>query len=245
MIPDSIRIGTAMLFLGDCRELLPLVSRPSHVLIADPPYGLANDPRSNANGRSRLTARDTDFEPIAGDDAPFDPEHLRGFERVVLWGANHFGHLLPPASRWLVWDKREGTGSDDGADCELAWTNLRGPARVHRQLWRGLMRRGEENVAAGGAKLHPHQKPIKLMDWCLQQARVAAGDTVVDPYTGSGTLGVACLRRGIEYVGIEIDPTHYKVAVERLQTEVARLAAQPELFPRAPAGPRITQGAMA
>ncbi len=233
MIPDTIRIGSAMLYLGDCRELLPLVSRAQHVLITDPPYGVANDPRSNAKGRSRLAVRDIDFVPIIGDDEPFDPSHLLGYERVVLWGANNFGHLLPPASRWLVWDKREGTGSDDGADCELAWSNLRGPARMHRQLWRGLMRRGEENIARGGVKLHPHQKPVGLMDWCLEQAGVRPGDTVVDPYAGSGTLGVACMRRGIEYVGIEIDPAHYTVAVERLQVEAQRVESQPELFPRA------------
>ena len=92
---DSIRVGRAMVYLGDCRELLPLVSRDWMIAITDPPYGVGNDPCSNGKGRARLTARDADFVPIVGDEMAFDPSHLLGYQRVVLWGANHYADKLP------------------------------------------------------------------------------------------------------------------------------------------------------
>src|SRR4051794_38736576 len=156
------RVGTATLYLADCvavRHLLP----PADAVVSDPPYGigLKTDNRDRA-GRSLggTVTRAEAFAPIVGDSGPFDPSPWLGYPSVVLWGANHYAHMLPAASKWLVWDKREGTTPDDNADVELAWTNLGGPARMHRQLWRGICRRGEENVAKNGKKLHPAQKPV-------------------------------------------------------------------------------------
>lgn len=90
---------------------------------------------------------------------------------------------------------------------------------MHRQLWRGICRRGEENVSKGAKKLHPNQKPAALMDWCLDQAKVGAGDTVLDTHMGSGTTGLVCMRRGVRFFGCEIDPVHYETAVARLKAE--------------------------
>jgi DNA modification methylase len=91
---------------------------------------------------------------------------------------------------------------------------------MHRQLWRGICRRGEENVSRGAKKLHPNQKPVALMDWCLQQAGVGADALVVDTHMGSGTTALACLRRGVRFVGMEIDPLHFATTVDRLRKEL-------------------------
>ena len=115
-----------------------------------------------------------------------------------------------------MWDKREQTTPDDGADVEMAWTNLKGVPRMHRQLWRGICRRGEENISRGARKLHPNQKPVALMNWCIDQVQARS---VIDTHMGSGTTGVACLRRGIPFIGIEIDPIHYQTALHRLNEE--------------------------
>jgi site-specific DNA-methyltransferase (adenine-specific)/modification methylase len=127
---------------------------------------------------------------------------------------------------------------DDNADCEMAWTNLPGVARVHQQLWKGICRGGEENIAIGGSKLHPHQKPVALMDFCLERCSLSAGDVVLDPFMGSGSCAVAAIRRGAAYVGIEIDEGYFDIACRRIEAAYA----QPRLFAEPP--PRPTQEAL-
>lgn len=210
-----VTVGCCTLYCADYRDVLPNLDGIAAV-IADPPYG--NDYRQKRS-RDRLVRPDSVHAPIIGNAEPFDPLPLLSAAPVViLWGANYYADKLPANGKWLVWDKREGTTPDDGADVEMAWTNLRGVPRMHRQLWRGICRRGEENVSRGQRKLHPNQKPVALMDWCIEQAAITAG-VVVDTHMGSGTTGLACLRRGVDFVGIEIDPAHFQTAVDRLRAE--------------------------
>lgn len=215
------------IYHGDCREILPSVS--CDLLLADPPYGV---PSLFYGGCGRSHSRLPGAGPAAngyrvkvaramvGNEAPFDPAHLLGFEKAILWGANHYADKLPSASRWLAWDKREGQTSDTGADCELAWTNLGGPARLFRHLWRGMVKRGVEN---GAARLHPTQKPEALMVWCIAVSGIAAGMTVCDPYMGSGTALVAAKRGNHRAIGIEIDERYCEIAATRLQQEALPL----------------------
>ena len=157
-----------------------------------------------------------DFAPVYGDDKPFDPAPWLLIAPVcILWGANHYSGRLPGTPHWLVWDKREGTGSDDNADCEIAWTNLRGPARMHRQLWRGICRRGEENISGGAWRVHPTQKPIELMRWCIAQA--GNPEMILDPYMGAGSTGVAAMQAGRKFIGIEIERKYFDIACERIE----------------------------
>lgn len=219
LLGDAMRsdtVGICTLYLADYRQVLPLLHGVTAV-VADPPYG--NDYRQKRS-RDKLVRPDTTHAAIVGNAEPFDPRPLLQLApTVILWGANYYADKLPPNGKWLVWDKRENTTPDDGADVEMAWTNLRGVPRMHRQLWRGICRRGEENVSKGAKKLHPNQKPAALMDWCIDQAKVGAGDTVLDTHMGSGTTGLVCLRRGVRFIGCEIDPTHYETAVARLKAE--------------------------
>src|SRR5690606_4462774 len=94
--------------------------------------------------------------------------------------------------------------------------NLPGPARLHSQLWRGIARRGEENVSRE-ARQHPTQKPVALMSWCLQLCKLKPGATVLDPYMGSGTPSVAAVRAGYRFIGVEIEPRHFESACERIE----------------------------
>ena len=211
-------VGSCTLVLADYTTVLSTV-RDITTIVADPPYG--NDYRQKRS-RDKLVKVDFEHAPIVGNATPFDPSLLLDAAPVVvLWGANYYADRLPANGKWLVWDKREQTTPDDGADLEMAWTNLKGVPRMHRQLWRGICRRGEENISRGSRKLHPNQKPVALMDWCLDQAGVPQEGHVVDTHMGSGTTGLACLRRGIRFTGIELDPTHYEVAVSRLRAALA------------------------
>ena len=216
--PHLERIGNAELWLGDCREVLPTLSGFDAV-VTDPPYGIGfGHSRSRANRASQLAwgsagrSEDRDWSNIVGDDQPFDPVFLLGFPQIVLFGGNHFSDKLPAATGWFVWDKRDGSTSDNHSDCELIWSNLATPARLYRHLWRGVVRAGEDNAALS-PKQHPAQKPIELMLWLLGKTIGA----VCDPFMGSGTTGVACARLGRRFTGIESVPRYFAIACRRIE----------------------------
>lgn len=206
---------------ANCMDWLHLFA-DADALISDPPWGIKLQTRNGTRGNTpphskrKLTANN--WQKIEGDDRPFDPSPWLQFPRVVLWGASAYCDRLPGGTKWLVWDKREGVMQNDNSDCELAWTNQRGVLRMHRQLWAGLLRRGEEN---GDATTHPTQKPIALMAWCMEQVKVPAGAMVADPFMGSGGTAIACLRTGRRFIGFETDAAHYDMAVARVEKERA------------------------
>ena len=203
--------GTITIFHGDCRELLP--SLKADVVVTDPPYGVNERTARRTNGRSKLAVCN-DFAPVFGDDAPFDPTPWLAWP-CILWGANHFADKLPPSPSWLVWDKREGQGSNDNADCEIAWTNLGGPARLFRHYWNGMLRASER----GDPRQHPTQKPVALMAWCIKHANMPDG-VILDPFMGSGTTLRAAKDLGRRAIGIEIEEKYCEIAARRLAQEV-------------------------
>lgn len=170
---------------------------------ADPPYGVneRTDRASKGRGhRANLASHPSarNWSPVAGDDGPYSPQTILDLDRpTVLWGANHYaGRFLSSSPSWIVWDKREGSGSDDNADGELAWSNLGGPARIFSHLWRGAMRASEH-----GDRYHPTQKPAALSAWVFAHAmarkKLKRGDTILVPYMGSGpdlrpALAIGC-----------------------------------------------------
>ena len=85
--------------------------------------------------------------------------------------------------------------------------------------WMGLARSGEGN-SSKMARHHPSQKPVELMRWCLDHARIGIGKAVLDPYMGTGTTGVAALTTGRRFVGVEIDREDFDVACERISAIV-------------------------
>jgi DNA modification methylase len=136
----------------------------------------------------------------------------------VLWGANFFSEKLP-GSGWLVWDKRPGIEDMkfNRSDAELAALSGSKTVKMFRHLWHGICRDTEV-----GEHLHPTQKPVALMAWCMEQAKVPEGATVLDPYMGSGSTIIAAIRTGRKAIGIEKDPEHFKNAVERIKRELAQ-----------------------
>lgn len=198
------------IYHADCRELLPWIVKHYVVdlLLTDPPYGISERTSRKANGRSNAT-ESIDWAPVEGDSEPFNPSHLLGFNRTILWGANHYSDTLPASSSWLVWDKRDGTTPDDNADCELAWSNLGGPVRMYRHLWRGMIKASERNET----RLHPTQKPVRLFSWCIQRAKLKPGDLIIDPYMGSGPIAQAAMLMGMRYIGIEIHESYCETTV--------------------------------
>lgn len=215
-------IGDATLHLGDCLEILPTLGRVDAV-VTDPPYGIG-EARKDHKSRNRVKGGkaiiSTDYGSSNWDDAPAQKEAIDAALKIsgnsIIWGGNYF--LLHPSSKWLVWDKQN---SGDFADCELAWTNLKGAVRIYRHMWNGMMRDSERNTP----RVHPTQKPIVLMQWCISHLPSNAG-TILDPFMGSGTTGVACANLGREFIGIEIDERYFDIACER----IAAAYAQGRLF---------------
>lgn len=203
------------IYNADCRDVLPHID-PSSVglLLTDPPYGIAYEGVSTGGyaAVSKSAGR-----VVAGDDREFDPAHLLPFPKLVLFGANHYAHRLPPGG-WIVWDK---TGGDKArsfmGDAELAWTNTGRTISVYHYLWLGAFRDGEKHTHG----LHPTQKPVALMAWILEKW-TKPGDLILDPYMGSGPIAAAAYQLGRRYIGIELVPEYCQVAINRL--------AQPVLF---------------
>ena len=209
------------LILGDCLAHLPI---EADAVISDPPYGIGYV-HSGAGKTRRFnggTLRASTPQPIIGDSAPFDPEPWLQYPLVVLWGANHYASRLPDGSVWLAWDKHLqdlGMGLSFSA-VEFAWTNHPGTrSHLFRHLWHGGIRVGD---ARAQTPLHPTQKPVELMAWCMRVMKVRDGATVLDPYMGSGSTGIACIRTGRKFIGIERDPKHFETAAQRIRAELAK-----------------------
>ena len=123
----------------------------------------------------------------------------------MIWGGNYFSDYLPPRMRFLVWDKMAGDFSM--ASCELAWTNQHKAARIFHYS------RGE---ALQDYKCHPTQKPLALMEWCWRV--VGTPRSVLDPFMGSGTMGVVCKRNGVRFIGIEREQRYLDIAIRRIES---------------------------
>lgn len=203
----------AEVITGDALVEMPKLIKSGVIVdlcATDPPYGIGY----NSGGKKKDPSKNRFLGvTIAGDDKPFDPAHLLKYRKLILFGANHYADKLPPASCWLVWDKRCGISANAFGDAEMAWTNLSGPVRIFRHLWDGFNKASERGIS----RLHPTQKPVELMRWCIERADLPEGATVIDPYCGSGSTGVAAVQMGYNFIGIEVDPYYCAVARARIK----------------------------
>jgi DNA modification methylase len=192
---EKVIIGNAELYLGDCLEMLPSFFGMDAV-ITDPPYGLAEKLQGGTWGK-KYEGKYLDWDAAAPDGGIF-----ANFKKAIVWGGNYM--TLPPSRCWLVWYKRDSVRTM--ADCELAWTNFDANARVF-----------DWTIAATNAERvgHPTQKPVALMQWCIQ----LAGDitTICDPFMGSGSTGVAAMNMQRHFVGIEREPRYFEIACKRIE----------------------------
>jgi site-specific DNA-methyltransferase (adenine-specific)/modification methylase len=224
---EPVRIGDATLYLGDCLDILPTIG-PVDAVVTDPPYGIGFD-RENlsmscgmrVDGSQRKYNKwqrpmPKGYETKEWDTAPNRStfETIRKASRhQIIWGGNYFD--LPITGGWLVWDKMVTMTSL--SKCELAWTSCLGHIEIMRYLWAGFRKEKPED------RYHPTQKPVEIMQWCIGFTE----GTILDPFMGSGTTGVACARLGRKFIGIEIEPKYFDIACERISREYAQL----KLFP--------------
>ena len=191
-------IGRATLYLGDCRDVLPALGKVDAV-VTDPPYGIGVG-KMNIGGcvASRMDATDWD------DELP-DLSHVLALPGdKIIWGGNYFPELTPSRG-WLVWDKGASFEGRSFAECELAWTSLDMVVRKFK-LWQ---------IKEGIERQHPTQKPVDVMRWCL--GFLPDAKTILDPFMGSGTTGVAAVQMGRDFIGIEREPKYFDIACKRIE----------------------------
>ena len=194
------------IYLGDNADLLPELS-PCDLLLTDPPYGI----KIAKNGI--IGKGGTDFGRVKWDDSPPSRDILEMAMKKatwqIIWGGGHMGEM-PKAKCWLVWDKKR--DNTCFSCCELAWTNLRRNVRIFRWRWNGCL---QEDMKNKEKRIHPCQKPLPLMQWCLSLAH--AKSTVLDPWMGAGSTLVASKIAGHKCIGIEREERYCELAARRLQ----------------------------
>jgi len=204
------------IYHGDCREVLPTLGAVSCVL-TDPPYGISYVSGKATGGKWGFVRHHG--VPVVDDDRPFDPAAVLALSvPTILWGANFYCDKLPLAG-WLVWDKRRGIEDMEfnRSDAELAFFSGSKTVKTFRHLWHGLCRDSEV-----GAHLHPTQKPVALMDWCL---KMLPDGVVLDPYCGSGPTLKAAKELRRKAIGIEIEERYCEIAAQRLSQQMLDFGA--------------------
>lgn len=205
---EKINIGNATLYLGDCAEILPTLGQFDAV-VTDPPYGIGESKGRNKS-RGKL-AVSKDYGNDNWDNEPITKDAIDLMKNISQWqiifGGNYFE--LPPTKCWLIWDKENGT--TDFADAELAWTNLNKAVRLKKYMWHGMLRANKEPRGD-----HPTQKPIGIMEWVISHLPQNV-ETIIDPYMGSGTTGVACMNLKKKFIGIEREKKYFDIACKRIE----------------------------
>lgn len=206
------QIGDCTLYLGDCLEVMPALG-PVDAVVTDPPYGIGRDGQAERIKGKKSDRKGYEYK---GWDSERPEEALRFIDGLrcpkIIWGGNYFADLLTAGDKWLSWDKGQRLQQ---SDCELAYTNLRGALRVFTLNRVALLTDGAQ---------HPTQKPVELMKWCL--GFLPDAETVLDPFMGSGTTGVACVKTGRKFIGIELSEEYFDIACSRIE----KAHAQPDMF---------------
>jgi site-specific DNA-methyltransferase (adenine-specific) len=197
----------------DCMELMRgYPDKHFSLCIADPPYGLdvANMNMGAGKGKrcSKLAnrkwkAKDWDVKP---SDEVF-AEMFRVSQRQIIWGGNYFP--LPPSQYFCIWDKGEVMYGRDFAECEYAWVST-GGTRIFKQQ------------PVQKDRIHPTQKSVKLYDFLLHHY-AKEGDTILDPFLGSGSSRIAAHRAGLDFVGCELDPDYFAAQEKRYKDFTSQL----------------------
>lgn len=228
-------IGSCELYLGDCLDVMPTLGKVDAV-VTDPPYGIGyggllkgkGDGKGGADKNGWKSHGVPEWDAVRPPKEAFDLILSIGSE-FVIWGGNYFTDYLTPSMQWLIWDKMQRGFSL--ADCEMAWTGKNKAARIF-----SYARGNESGFAPRGAdypNAHPTQKPVGVMKWC---AEFTSG-TILDPFMGSGTTGVACVKLGRKFIGIELNEQYFDIACKRIE----KAYAQPDFFVNAEPKPKPVQ----
>jgi len=221
---DIFQLGGHRLMCGDATDEEDvdrlMDGEQADMVFTDPPYGI-NIVDGDSLGRYSETGlvgvegevKANKYKKIEGDDKPFNPKHLLDYDsKLLLFGGNYYSSKLPSSTHWIVWDKKGEKGADQNnfSDAEIIWTNIdRKSTPIYRCLWSGMIKEGES-----GKRLHPTQKPIKLLSDILNDYS-EKHEIIMDLYGGSGSTLIACEQLDRRCYMLEIDPQYCQVIIDR------------------------------
>lgn len=226
---DLYKLGNHRLLCGDSTNIQHfetlMANEKANLILAltDPPYGVSVV-KSGKVGADFGVAKKGNYKEIAGDDTTdvakefYQTAMAFGIKSFILWGGNYFSDFLAPSGAWIIWNKRGDTSIQNTfADAELAWSNLGFPARIHSQLWNGMIRAGEKDK-----RVHPTQKPIDLLKFCIELKNEY--EMVFDAFGGSGSTLIACEKTKRKCFMMELDPHYCDVIVARWEKYTGQTA---------------------
>lgn len=200
---------------GDCFELMQkLADKSVDLIVTDPPYGKRADKGTNGFGSAKNRRYSGGWDSAIPEKAVFD-EMFRVAKNVVIFGGNYFCHMLPPSKCWLFWDKKGDIAfKNPFADGELIYTTFTHPVKriVFRQ--QGFITDSKDE------RFHPTQKPSLLVQTLIEMYS-KEGETILDPFMGSGTTGLACANTNRNFIGFEIDSHYFEIAKSRIENAIS------------------------
>lgn len=200
------------IYNADCREVLPHLPK-FDLLLTDPPYGIGE--RLVCGGKTASFTRMIEGRADKWDikvDLLLLLQLIDQSDNQIIWGGN-FYHL-PPCDQPLCWDKIR-PNQKNISEWEYGWTSFTGRARLFSYS-------GNGGFVARESREHPTQKPLALMQWCLSLAPKAK--TILDPFAGSGTTGLAATLAGCHATLIEIDESYCEIAANRIRHRIVSAA---------------------
>jgi site-specific DNA-methyltransferase (adenine-specific) len=198
----------------DCMELMSRYpDKYFELAIVDPPYGIGANKMQLGNGKRKIYRGKLDWDNSI-PTADYWSELFRVSKNQVVWGGNYMIEYLKPTSAWLFWDK--GTGENDFADGELAWTSYNGALRKINKSWVGA------NAKDGFERIHPTQKPIYLYDWIFKRF-ANKGDKILDTHLGSGSSRIAADKMGFDFYACELDRDYFEAQEKRFKEYKSQL----------------------
>jgi len=194
----------------DCMEIM--AEYPDgyfDLAIVDPPYGIGANKMTLGNGKKKIYRGEKDWDNAIPPKEYFD-ELFRISKNQIIWGGNYMTEFLTSTSAWIFWDK--GTGLNDFADGELAWTSFYVALKKFFKSWVGA------NAKDDYKRLHPTQKPIALYSFCLQYAKATNDFKIIDTHLGSGSSLIAADKFGVaDFVGCELDKEYFDAMKKRYE----------------------------
>lgn len=206
-------VASNKVYLEDCTEALKRFSDGYFdIAVVDPPYGIGANKMQLGNGKRKIYRGESDWDN-AIPTADYWEQLFRVSKNQIVWGGNYMTEYLKPTGAWLFWDK--GTGENDFADGELAWTSYNGALRKITKSWVGA------NAKDGLERIHPTQKPIYLYDWIFNRF-AKEGNLILDTHVGSGSSRIAAHKHKLHFVGFEIDKGYYEAQEKRFNAFISQ-----------------------
>lgn len=221
-------IGDCILIQGDCLKVMPHL-KPVDAVVTDPPYGIGLEYGGQFEDSSVYV-----LDVVCDTVVPWAKENARA---ALFTTGNKLQHIYPEPNWTLAWVTPAGAGCGPWGFC--CWQPILAYGKCP-YLSSGKGRRPDTIIHTETSEKngHPCPKPINLMKWLVTRASLTA-TTILDPFMGSGTTGVACVKLGRKFIGIELDPDYFEIACKRVRDAVA----QPDMLIEA-AKPKAEQVAL-